>query len=178
MAILFENYDVHDAADVFQGVDWVSQGFTPSIKHTITTGKVKMGRTGAVVGNITLSVRATAAGKPTGADIVSASIAGNDLPIIAGPDDMLFMTFDFGAGTLLQAGTVYAFVWRAPAAVANVFHAVNSANGYGGGNSYHSGDSGATWGASTGFSTSFQDWGVVGGPKGSNAPKLVAQGII
>jgi uncharacterized repeat protein (TIGR01451 family) len=90
---------------------WGGQTFTPSITGQLTHIDVNLfcsGCTGTTP-NLTLSLRATSGGLPTGADLASATITGFN------SGSANYHTATFGSPPTLTAGTQYAFVVR-PAA--------------------------------------------------------------
>jgi hypothetical protein len=96
---LYENY--HASADS-TGIGLHSaQTFTPQTAHTIKSVKLRLINTGAT-GSVTVSIRAVdLSGAPTGSNLVTSSAASNS----GIPAAWTVVTFDLGAGYLLQAGT-------------------------------------------------------------------------
>ena len=87
---------------------WGGQTFTPSVTGQMTRVDINLfcsGCTGTSP-NLTLSLRATSSGLPTGADIASATIAGFN----SGAGG--FYTANFASPPTLNAGTQYALVIR------------------------------------------------------------------
>jgi len=87
---------------------WGGQTFTPSVSGTLTRADINLfcsGCTGTTP-NLTLSLRATSGGLPTGADLASATITGFN------NGAAVFYTATFGAPPTLTAGTQYALVIR------------------------------------------------------------------
>jgi len=87
---------------------WGGQTFTPSVTGTLTQIDVNLfcsGCTGTIP-NLTLSVRATAGGLPTGADLASATINGFNSGSSA------YYTAAFAVPLSVTAGTQYALVVR------------------------------------------------------------------
>jgi len=85
---------------------WGGQTFTPSVTGEMTKVDINLfcsGCTGTTP-NLTLSLRATSGGLPTGADLASATIAGFS------SGEAVFYTATFGAPPTLTAGTQYALV--------------------------------------------------------------------
>jgi len=91
------------------GATWQAQTFTASSSYTITSVKLLLYRYGNP-GTITVSIRATTSGAPSGADLCSGTTDGNTLPT-GSPYEWREITF--GAGTPLTSGTKYAIVARA-----------------------------------------------------------------
>ncbi|MBA7630622.1 hypothetical protein ES703_38146 [subsurface metagenome] len=111
MSTKFEYYDVNDDADkyIYANV-WSAQTFTPSTAHKITSVKLLCWREG-IPGTVTVSIRATSGGHPTGGDLCSGTTDGNTLPL-SSPYEWREITL--GAGADLSADTMYAIVVRAP----------------------------------------------------------------
>ena len=145
--LLYERYQSGDDDQrTIQGVNWEAQTFTPGANHTINRFFAKILR-GASPGDVTLSIRATAAGLPNGADLVAATINGNAVSLSA-----LLTLFNFVAGAALTSGTKYAAVLRAPSGdVSNyiLWRCDQTSPSYAGGARCYSSDSGATWAEET-----------------------------
>jgi len=153
---LYESYTEENAYYNVYGAYWRSQSFTPQSSHKITSVKLKLCRVGSP-GTGTISIKATdGEGKPTGADLCSASIDGNALPT-----DPTLLGFSLGAGTNLSAGTKYAIVWRFPSGDSSNYARTRHMypGTYAGGTAVTSSDSGATWEVVTDWDFVFQDWG-------------------
>jgi hypothetical protein len=87
---------------------WGGQTFTPSVTGQMTQVDINLfcsGCTGTTP-NLTLSLRATSGGLPTGADLASAAITG------FGNGAAVFYTVIFNTPATLTAGTQYALVIR------------------------------------------------------------------
>lgn len=87
---------------------WGGQTFTPSVTGLITRVDVNLfcsGCTGTIP-NLTLSIRATSSGLPTGADLASGTIAGFNGGVNT------YYTANLATPIVLNAGTQYAFVVR------------------------------------------------------------------
>lgn len=87
---------------------WGGQSFTPSVTGLITRVDVNLfcsGCTGTLP-NLTLSIRATSSGLPTGADLASGTITGFNSGASA------YYTANLATPIVLNAGTQYAFVVR------------------------------------------------------------------
>ena len=127
---------------------WYAQTFTTGSAYTI--GAVKLyGRKVVYPGTITVSIRATAAGAPTGADLCSGTFDGNTLT-----SDYAWFTVPITAPVALTTATVYAICVRATATDGTSCFKwdFDAAGGYASGASYNSTDSGATWSAIAGTS--------------------------
>ncbi|MBA7568973.1 hypothetical protein ES708_10710 [subsurface metagenome] len=109
--MLFEHYNT--GANTYISVMyiyWRGQTFTPSISHKIDTVKMLVYRYGSP-GTCTVSIRATAGGLPTGADLCSGTFDADTLT--TNPDGE-WVEVDLGKGTALTASTKYAIVARCP----------------------------------------------------------------
>jgi len=137
---------------------WEGQTFTPTIQHTITSVKLYLYRDdGVFPGTVTVSIRATAASLPTGADLVSGTYNADSLT----PFTPTWVEFTFGAGTMLLASTKYAKVIRVSSATDQVKSRVTSPGTYSGGNSVYSSDSGSIWTPyGNGFDYQFEEYGI------------------
>ena len=96
-----------DNQETFTGNNWRAMTFTPETNHTIRG--VRLALYGSSIGSITVSIRATASGLPTGSDLCSGTLDGSQLN---GTWDGKVYDISLGAGTALTAGTVYALVVR------------------------------------------------------------------
>jgi len=91
----------------FYGNGWNGQTFTPASSHWLKAVKLKLYEPGGGDGLVTVAIRKTTAGKPSGADLVLATMPGSYLTTGAA-----WHEFGFGDGVLLQAATLYAIVIR------------------------------------------------------------------
>ena len=145
---------------------WGGQTFKPSVSGLLTKADINLfcsGCTGTTP-NLTLSVQATSAGLPTGADLASGTIAGFSNGASA------YYSATFATPPTLTAGTMYALVIRPVAnPSAGIYALTRSANDvYAGGTRVAGTVSGTVWsipltaGSSTdaGFHT-FMDSGYV-----------------
>jgi hypothetical protein len=128
---------------------WTGQTFIPAVTGLLAKADVQLfcNGCGATPPNLTLSVRNTAAGLPTGADLATVTIPGS---AFAGGGTVLF-TATFGAPATLTSGTQYALVLR-PVSVpsgSGYFWIRSSPSTYANGSRVLSADSGGTWSADT-----------------------------
>jgi hypothetical protein len=133
--------------DQFSGNAWRAQTFTPSVNHTIKGVRLMLERITA--GTITVSIRATDGGKPTGADLCSGSV-----------DSSFFNRYNvydisLGAGVALVSGTTYAIVVRATTTT----NWQNSGNEYAGGQRCYSSNAGVNWTADSTKDFLFEEYG-------------------
>jgi hypothetical protein len=128
------------------GAVFKAQTFTPSTgQERLTSINIQLRLTGEAVGNVTVSLQTTSAGKPTGTVLGSATWtfpAGNIR-------DGFTMSLPQPPGlTTLTAGTVYAIVITYPGGDGTETYirwAYNNAATYAGGVAQTSSDSGGTW---------------------------------
>ena len=149
----------------FTNVSWAAQTFTPTVSGQLTRVDLYLfcSACSGVNPNITVSIRNTAAASPngpTGADLVSATLAGfND----GGAGT--WSTVNFASPISVNAGTSYAVVFRLVAArtgsQAYVSSGTTSAGGdgdvYPGGRRCTSSNSGGSWTCSTAANTAADD---------------------
>jgi uncharacterized repeat protein (TIGR01451 family) len=122
---------------------WGGQTFTPAVTGQLTRVDVNLfcsGCTGTTP-NLTLSIRATSGGLPTGADLASATITGFN------SGAAVFYTANFGAPPTLTAGTQYAFAIRPTANPSPGTYALtrSSTDVYPGGTRVSGATSGTVW---------------------------------
>lgn len=127
------------------GNNWFAQTFTPTANYSINGVYLKMLRVGAP-GDLTVSIRATAAGLPAAGDVVSGTLSTTDFTTDA-DGDWYFVSFT--ADTALTSGTTYAIICRALAgnAANYVGWRSNSAGTYAGGQACSSINAGVAWAA-------------------------------
>ncbi|GAJ02051.1 unnamed protein product, partial [marine sediment metagenome] len=159
MATLYEYYNTgDDDAYTRYGSYWAAQTFTPSTAHKITSVKLKLFRVGSP-GTITVSIRATFGGKPTGGDLCVGTTDGNSLTTSTAGE---WREITLGAGYNLNAFTKYAIVVRATSGDgANLFQWRwdGSSPTYEEGNAAVSSNSGSLWDGYTEWDFMFEDWG-------------------
>lgn len=141
---------------------WTAQTFIPSVTGQLlrVESTIFCNGCGATPPDLTLSVRATAAGLPTGADLASVTIPGSNY---ASGASVTFMA-TFGAPATLTGGTQYALVMR-PVSVpagSGYFWIRSSPSTYANGQRVLSADSGATW--SVDLSRDYNFKAVMAGP--------------
>ncbi len=128
--------------------NWTGQTFIPTVSGQLLKADVQLfcSGCGATPPNLTLSVRATAAGLPTGADLAAVTIPGSTFA--AGT---VLYTASFGAPATVTSGTQYALVLRPVSAPAGsgYFWIRSSPSTYANGSRVLSADSGGTWSADT-----------------------------
>ena len=160
-ASMYEHYNTGDDwHSAIGGSTWRAQTFTPSVAHTITSVKLMLYRSGSP-GTVTVSIRATSGGLPTGSDLCSGTTNGDTLTTLASGE---WREITLGSGYSLSAGTQYAIVVRAPAATAGnllFWRLDRTSPGYTGGESTGSSDSGSSWSPISIADYMFEEWGNV-----------------
>ncbi|MBA7623227.1 hypothetical protein ES703_30620 [subsurface metagenome] len=160
MAEIFEYYNTND--DIEQTAYyryWKAQTFTPLQAHKITSVKLKLWKKGNP-GTVTVSIRNTSAGKPSGGDLCFGTTNGNTLPT---GSPYQWREIALGDGYDSGAATMYAIVVRAPSGNYSnqlYWRCDYTSPTYTRGTMVASTDSGSTWGAPiepTDFM--FEEWG-------------------
>ncbi|HEX6862058.1 MAG TPA: carboxypeptidase-like regulatory domain-containing protein, partial [Thermoanaerobaculia bacterium] len=127
--------------------NWTGQTFIPAVTGQLIKADVQLfcNGCGATPPNLTLSVRATSGGLPTGADLATATIPGSLFASGASAS----ATGTFGSPPTLTAGTQYALILRPVAAPAGTgyFWIRSSPTTYANGQRVLSADSGGSWSA-------------------------------
>ena len=138
-----EYYDAGAALLMFGSTDWLAQTFTPALPHTLKSVRLYLDKDGTC-GTVTVGIRATSGGQPTGADLGSGTIAEGDVPAAGG-----WVCVDITPNVALPCGAVYAIVVRADGDLSSIgwLYTVNEGgpDPYSGGEMQFSDDSGATW---------------------------------
>lgn len=168
---IYQYYNTNDDNDRDgYTANWMAQTFTPVDDHVIGKVKLKLFRVGDP-GEITVSIKATVAGKPVGADLCSGVIQGTDL---TDNTDGEWYEIAFGDGFNLDVGAVYGIVVKAPAGDASnkvSWRADITDPTFTGGTFLSSSDSGVDWSAVSGVDCMFEEWGV-----GPTSPGVVVWG--
>ena len=128
---------------------WTGQTFIAGVTGSLVKADIQLfcNGCGATPPNLTLSLRNTAAGLPTGADLATATVPGS---AFASGSTVLF-TATFGAPVSITSGTQYALILR-PVSVpagSGYFWIRSSPSTYASGSRVLSADSGGTWSADT-----------------------------
>jgi len=159
-ASIYEYYNTGDniSTSIYSSI-WRGQTFTPSVAHTITSVKLKLYRIGAAPGTVTVGIRATSGGQPTGGDLCSGTIDGNTLTTLF---TGAWYEITLGSGYDLSAGTKYAIVVGAPSS--DAFNYIRwrmdtLSPTYGGGWLVSSGDGGSSWTSTSIYDLMFEEWG-------------------
>lgn len=130
-----------DSAQLINTTSWVAQTFTPSQKYDMTGVNIPVYRVG-LPGNVTVSLRATAAGLPVGADLVSGS---SDVDAITTDINGTWINVSFTEDYSLVSGTVYAIVVRTTVIGGTLNWLIDTDNGYASGQQCTSANSGVLW---------------------------------
>lgn len=159
MAELYEYYITGDDGSApFHSSYWDAQTFTPSEAHKITSVKLKLLREN-LPGIVTVSIRATLDGHPTGGDLCSGTTNGNTLTTNT---DGEWREITLGAGYNLEADEMYAIVVRVPDVEypdCLRWRYDLAGSTYAGGCVEESNDSGLSWNSYTDRDFMFEDWG-------------------
>jgi len=149
MATLYENSTWEWDGQIRNIYDsyWFCQTFTPSEEHDIASVILSLGRSGSP-GTITVSIKATSAGKPTGDDLCSGTTNGNTLPINGWPTPAPEeREITFNTNPTLSAGVKYAIVVRATSGDGSnkLIWAASTTSVYDDGDQCYSNNSGSSW---------------------------------
>jgi len=129
--------------------NWTGQSFIAAVTGQLVNADVQVfcNGCGATPPNLTLSVRNTSAGLPTGADLATATIPGSTFASGA----TVTYTASFGAPITLSSGTQYALILRPVSAPAGsgYFWIRSSPTTYANGSRVLTANSGSTWSADT-----------------------------
>ena len=139
------------------GATWEAQTFTMTTTHRVRYVRLKLYRS-ATPGNITISIRATdGSGHPTGGDLCSAAINGNELTATS---PGYWYRIDFGSPVTLNTGTKYAIVIRSEA-TGLYWRSDNTSPTYAGGNREYSSNGGTSWSTDNTADFMFEEYGSV-----------------
>ena len=153
---IYEHYMVgDDSSPTVYGANWSARPFTPAVAHTVAAIKLKVLRA-QLPGTVTVSIRANAASKPTGADLASGTFDGDALGTVE-PGD--WVTVTLAVPLALTAGVTYWIVVRAPSTGGGDYLLWRATIGMG---PYAwSSDSGVNWTAATSLDFLFAEYSVV-----------------
>lgn len=156
---LQENYIVNDDAERdFFGVFWTGQTFTPATAHTLGAVKLKVARI-LIPGIITVSIRATSGGLPTGADLAVGTFDGD---LLNAKPTYIERLVSMVVPVALSVSVKYAIVVRALTGDASNLISWRedvTAPTYAGGERVDSVNSGSTWTNVTGDDMWFAEYG-------------------
>lgn len=139
------------------GVNWYAQTFTTdnTTGRTVTSIRIPLDRTGTSPGTVTVSLRNTAGGVPTGVDLCYGSLNGNAMATTE-----TWYDFEMNTETTLELNTQYAIVVRASSGTATdyVDWSFVNAGGVDNGTGCTSVNSGITWSTES-WDYLFELWG-------------------
>ena len=142
--------------------NWTGQTFIAGVSGSLVKADFTLfcSGCGATPPDLTLSLRATSGGLPTGADLATASVPGSTF----GSGASVTYAATFAAPASVTAGTQYALVLRPVSAPAGsgYFWIRSSPSTYANGSRVLSADSGATWSADTTRDFNFHTFVQVG----------------
>ena len=119
--------------------------FIAGSSYTITRIDLPLYKFSGSSGNVTVAVRATSGGLPTGSNLCSSSMAYSSLP--ASNDGTNWIEFDLGAGTALTSGTTYVILVTTTSSAIGIWR-WDTSHGYANGNRVYS-TNGVTYFADT-----------------------------
>lgn len=147
---IYEQQTASNAGQATYGDNWKAQTFKPSIGHDIERIDLYLGKYNNPSGVVTVGIRATADGKPTGSDLTSGTI---DCADIIGPSWYVIPITSYS----LTANVTYAIVVRGPGDSTNyIYWQVQQSDVYANGSEFHSGDGGSSW-ATYGWDFAFKE---------------------
>ena len=149
-----------DSLGGFQATTWHPQTFTTTSAYTVVSVKLLMARLGSP-GNLTVSVRATSGGEPTGGDLCSVTI---DPSVITTNQAGEWVEFTFDSSYALSDATLYAIVARTATGDNDnriYWRADISSPSYTNGQSGLSVDSGSSWIMLSNIDKLFEVWGEI-----------------
>jgi len=163
---LRENFNTgDDTAENCRGAQWCSQSYQTAAAYTMNEIHILALRLGSP-GTCTVSLRATSAGLPTGADLTSGTFNGNTQSTSATWITVPVTSYD------VTTATTYAILLSCPTGSAGNHMAwrMDSANGYASGSYIISTNSGSSWAADTTYDFMFEVYGtdIAGGGSGTS----------
>jgi hypothetical protein len=147
-------YNTGDDAWLNCSAYWRAQTFTASQSYDIQSVKLWMYRSGSP-GTITVSIRATTAGAPSGADLASVEF-NTTTDVATTPGGWVEITFD--SSYSLTSGSVYAIVVE-KAGSTLYWRSDDTSPAYGGGDEWYS-DNGSAWYEHSGRDMMFETYEV------------------
>jgi len=174
MATKFENYIAGDEGTLtLYGQYWQGQTFAPLYSHDISSVKVKVYRVGSP-STMTVSLRATSGGEPTGADLAVGTIDGDTFTTLTTGE---WKEITFTTSYELKSGTTYALVARCAGASSSNsvrWRCDYTSPTYTRGSVVTSTNTGAAWTVDTIRDFMFEEWGDV---LSSTAPSVTTQAV-
>lgn len=156
----YENYPASNQDQVreFFGSSWAAQTFTVGTTHIFQGVVLDLFKEGADA-IVTVSIRATTAGDPSGSDLSVTTFNTSSLPVTTSTPFFIPMP-----NITLTATVVYAIVVRRAGGDSSnsiSWDEDGSSPTYAGGSRSDSANSGSTWTAQTGNDFIFEEWGYV-----------------
>ena len=156
---LFEHYNTGDnGSGLPHGDFWEGQTFTAESNHSVFAVNLKLRRVGSP-GEVTVSIRDTSSGLPTGGDLASGTIDGNTVTTGATGE---WYPIDLSPTINVTSGTLYAIVVKCPTAYEYNFaypRADLDSPTYADGNRVWSDNSGSSWTPDTNTDFMFEVYG-------------------
>jgi len=139
---------------------WEGETFTANKNYTIKFTELLMNTDDDETGKtVTVSIRATSGGLPTGGDLCSGVVNAEDIPIGAG--NKAWINFDFGAGYALSNAIQYAICVRSDETTDDIDCWLDlSSPTYAGGTRIFSNNSGVDWSSGASHDFLFETWGL------------------
>ena len=149
--------DVSSSVAAWLGqTSWFAQTFIASNSYRISSVKLALKKeAGASPGTITVSIRATSAGVPSGGDLATGTTDGDTLTT-----DVEWREITFGSSISLTSGVKYAIVARVSGETA-YWVANLEGHSYANGAQCSSADSGSNWSENDTYDLGFETWGTV-----------------
>lgn len=139
------------------GDRWEGQTFTASNSYRISSAKIRLYAVSDLTGKtITVSIRATSSGLPTGEDLCSGTIPGSAIGI--GSGNLAWHEATFDSGPILTKDEVYAVCIRIDE-TSQLLKTTADVDNYSGGSRVYSNDGGSVWAAGTSFDVLFETYG-------------------
>jgi hypothetical protein len=152
MAVKYENFITGDDTHFSVGAtQWVAQTFTATSAHNVTSVKLLLNNAD---GTLTVSIRATSGGAPSGADLASGTFDTSGLSASS-----TWETITMGTPCNLTSGAVYAIVCRSTSDYTR--WRSDTEQGYAGGATITSTNPvlGTNWNAPAAYDQMFEIWG-------------------
>ena len=170
---LQEYYDISDdTITQCYGVNWRGQTFTDAGGFSLTKVSVKAFKIGSP-GDVTMNIKATTAGKPSGAALGTATTSANGWTTDGAGD---WYDFIFDPAVVLDAGVMYAIEVSIPTGNSVnqiIWRDDQSGATYAGGTYVYSSNSGGSWTISSGGDLMFRTYSTAGPPTGAGIPIIL-----
>lgn len=164
-ALLYESYTTgKDSTKSVYGNIWVAQTFSSSTTHYIDHVVLYATINSTDLGDVTVSIRKTSGGLPTGDDLCSGTVNGDLLPTNPG----VYFEVNLNPKTRLEANETYAIVIRSDGTGTSDCAQIgydDTAASYANGQYCESDDTGSSWTADSGNDFIFYEYGYQLSPK-------------